>query len=71
MIVLVVAAAIIGDTVGYELGRLAGPRLLSLPALAKHQEHVDEARGLLARRGLRCVLRQVRGVLVLGLVALQ
>ena len=30
MILVVVAAAIIGDTVGYELGRQVGPRVLAL-----------------------------------------
>jgi membrane protein DedA with SNARE-associated domain len=51
MIMLVIAAAIIGDSVGYEVGRTVGPRVLSLSALKKHREHVDDARSVLARRG--------------------
>jgi membrane protein DedA with SNARE-associated domain len=51
MIMLVIAAAIIGDSVGYEVGRRVGPRVLSLSALKKHREHVDDARSVLARRG--------------------
>jgi membrane-associated protein len=51
MIVAVVAAAIVGDSVGYEIGRHAGPRILRLPILLRHQRRLDDAQDLLARRG--------------------
>ncbi|POH72497.1 DedA family protein [Arthrobacter glacialis] len=49
--VLVVLAAIIGDTVGYEVGRRYGPRLLDLKLLRKRRQKLDDARDFLARRG--------------------
>lgn len=48
---LVVVAAIAGDSVGYEVGRHFGTRLLGLRVLRRHHERIDEARDLLARRG--------------------
>lgn len=49
--VTVAAAAIIGDSVGYEVGRRLGPRLLELPVLRKRRRGLDGAQDLLARRG--------------------
>ncbi|MDQ0277511.1 membrane protein DedA with SNARE-associated domain [Arthrobacter silviterrae] len=49
--VLVVLAAILGDTVGYEVGRHFGPRILQLRLLRKRQQKLENARELLARRG--------------------
>lgn len=51
MIVLVVAAAIIGDSVGYEVGKHVGPRLLQAKMLDKHRGRLDKAQEYLARRG--------------------
>jgi len=51
MIVVVVAAAIIGDTVGYEVGRQFGPRLLRTQLLVRRSASIDAARRQLARRG--------------------
>jgi membrane-associated protein len=51
MIVVVVAAAIVGDSVGYEVGRLFGSRLLASRLLRSRQERLDGARTFLARRG--------------------
>ncbi len=51
LIILVVAAAIAGDTVGYEVGRHFGPRILNLPLLRKRRQKLDDARAFLARRG--------------------
>ena len=51
VLVTVVAAAIIGDSVGYEVGRTLGPRVLRMRALDKKRERLDDARDLLARRG--------------------
>jgi len=51
MFATVVLAAIIGDSVGYEVGRKFGPTLLRAPILAKHMSRLDAAREFLARRG--------------------
>jgi membrane-associated protein len=51
MLVTVIAAAIIGDSVGYEIGRHFGQRVLRLGILDGHRKRLDDARDLLARRG--------------------
>jgi membrane-associated protein len=51
VLVTVVVAAIAGDTLGYEIGRHAGPRVLRLPVLDKRRARLDDARSFLARRG--------------------
>ncbi|WP_067995967.1 DedA family protein [Nocardia pseudobrasiliensis] len=51
MIVLVVAAAIIGDSVGYEVGKHVGTRLLNASILDRHRARLDKAQDFLARRG--------------------
>ncbi|UXM93640.1 DedA family protein [Paenarthrobacter sp. JL.01a] len=51
MVALVVLAAIIGDTVGYEVGRHAGTRLLESRALKRHREKLGKAQDFLRRRG--------------------
>jgi len=51
MIIAVVLAAIVGDSVGYEVGRHFGPRLVASRMLRRRRERLDRARGFLARRG--------------------
>lgn len=51
MCALVVLAAIVGDSVGYEVGRRFGPRLLETRPLRRHQERLGDAQDFLARRG--------------------
>lgn len=51
MIVLVIAAAIIGDSVGYEVGKQVGPKLLQASILDRHRGRLDSAQEYLARRG--------------------
>jgi membrane protein DedA with SNARE-associated domain len=51
MMVSVVAAAIVGDSVGYEVGRHFGPRLVASRMLRSRRERLDRARQFLARRG--------------------
>jgi membrane protein DedA with SNARE-associated domain len=46
-----VGAAIVGDTVGYEVGRHAGPRVLRTRLLRRHAPRLDDAREFLAHRG--------------------
>jgi len=47
----VVAAAVIGDTVGYEVGRYLGGRLLNLKIFNKRRARLDDAQDFLRRRG--------------------
>jgi membrane-associated protein len=51
MMAVVVGAAIIGDTVGYEVGRHLGTRILRSRLLVRRGERIDAAREQLARRG--------------------
>lgn len=55
MIALVVFAAILGDSVGFEIGHRYGPRILTLPVFARHQRQLTDAERLLARHGGRAV----------------
>jgi membrane-associated protein len=54
-IVVVVAAAILGDSVGYEVGRVGGRRLLRLGPLSKHEHRLEGAQRFLLRWGGRAV----------------
>lgn len=51
VLAVVIVAAVAGDSVGYEVGRLLGPRVLNLRILAKRRKRLDDARAFLARRG--------------------
>jgi membrane protein DedA with SNARE-associated domain len=48
---VVVLAAIVGDSVGYEVGRRLGTRVLASGRLDRHRERLDRAESLLSRRG--------------------
>lgn len=48
---IVVLAAIVGDSVGFEVGRHFGPRILQLGPLAKHQHRLADAQAFLRERG--------------------
>lgn len=48
---LVVLAAIVGDSVGFEIGRWVGPRILEMKILARHRGNLENAQGFLRRRG--------------------
>jgi membrane protein DedA with SNARE-associated domain len=50
-ILVVAVAAVVGDTVGYEIGRHAGGRVLRGRMLDRHAERVQAAQDFLARRG--------------------
>ena len=56
VIAVVIVAAIVGDSVGYEVGRVLGPRLLASSRLDGRRERLDRAQDLLARRGGWAVL---------------
>lgn len=51
IIAVVVAAAIVGDSVGYEVGRKLGPSVLQIRPLRRHHARLTQAQDLLARRG--------------------
>ena len=48
--VVVVAAAVVGDSVGYEVGKRLGPRLLCVRMFQRHQARADQARPFLDGR---------------------
>jgi membrane-associated protein len=48
---LVVVAAVVGDSVGYEVGRLYGPRLLRTRLLRRHTPRIEKAQNTLRDRG--------------------
>lgn len=56
VLVTVIAAAVVGDSVGYEVGRKFGPRLLQMRILQKRRGRLDDAQAFLARRGGIAVL---------------
>lgn len=51
MVVLVVLAAITGDSVGYEVGKHFGPRLLKLRIFNRHRAQLEKAQDFLRQRG--------------------
>lgn len=51
MILIVVAAAIIGDTVGYEIGKHFGPRVMALKILDKRRAQLQKAEDFLKDKG--------------------
>jgi membrane protein DedA with SNARE-associated domain len=55
-VAVVVAAAILGDTVGYEVGRTVGARILRSAWMRERRDRIDRAQELLARRGGPAVL---------------
>ena len=48
---VVIGAAIIGDTVGYEVGRLVGPRIIAHRYLEPRRDRLESAQQFLVRRG--------------------
>lgn len=48
---VVVLAAIAGDSVGYEIGRRFGPRILETRALRGHRERIGHTQEFIRRRG--------------------
>lgn len=51
VLVVVIVAAVVGDSIGYEVGRHFGDRVLGLSILEKRRRRLDEAKDFLARRG--------------------
>jgi membrane-associated protein len=48
---VVIGAAIVGDSVGYEVGRVLGPRIIAHRYLEARRERLESAQRFLARRG--------------------
>jgi membrane protein DedA with SNARE-associated domain len=55
LLLVIVASAIVGDSVGYEVGRRFGDRLLDTKLLRKHRDRLGGAQDLLRRRGALAV----------------
>ncbi|WP_030243254.1 DedA family protein [Streptomyces sp. NRRL S-350] len=51
MVLVVVCAAVLGDSAGYEIGRPLGPAILHTRLLRRHVKQVDTAQDLIRRRG--------------------
>ncbi|MFC1411320.1 DedA family protein [Streptacidiphilus sp. N1-12] len=51
LMLVVVLAAVIGDSVGYEIGRRFGPRLLATGFATKHKDRVERSRAFMRDRG--------------------
>lgn len=56
VLAVVIVAAVVGDSVGYEVGRLIGPRVLASRVLHRRRERIEQAQEFLARRGGWAVL---------------
>jgi membrane protein DedA with SNARE-associated domain len=48
---IVFVSAVIGDSVGYEVGRIFGPRVLHIRIVANHSARLEKAQGQLRDRG--------------------
>jgi membrane-associated protein len=55
LLIVIAGSAIVGDSVGYEIGRRFGDRLLDTRALRKHRDKLGTAQDLLRRRGALAV----------------
>lgn len=56
LLLLVVLAGVVGDSVGFEVGRWLGPRILDLRVLRRHRSRLEGARTYLRQRGGRAVV---------------
>lgn len=54
--VLVSLSAIVGDTVGYQVGKILGPRVIALRIFERHRAGLEKAQVMLRRRGGPAVL---------------
>lgn len=51
VLLVVVLAAVVGDSIGYEIGRLFGPRIIGHRFFDKRRARLDSAQDFLRRRG--------------------
>jgi len=52
MVLVVVASAVVGDSVGYELGKYLGPKILALKPMQRRAANIERGRDFLRRRGM-------------------
>ncbi|QGN59516.1 DedA family protein [Nostocoides sp. HKS02] len=51
VLIIVILCAIVGDSVGFEIGRLFGPRIMAHHFFDKRRDKLDSAQDFLRRRG--------------------
>lgn len=56
VLTVVIVAAVVGDSLGFEVGRRLGPRLSRAPVLRNHPDKFEQAQAYLRRRGGRAVV---------------
>jgi membrane-associated protein len=56
VLAVVIVAAVAGDSIGFEVGRTLGPRLVRAPVLRNHPERLEQAQAYLRTRGGRAVI---------------
>jgi len=56
VLAVVVVAAVVGDSIGFEVGRILGPRLVRAPLLRHHTDRLEKAQAYLRKRGGRAVV---------------
>jgi membrane protein DedA with SNARE-associated domain len=56
LVTLVVAAAVVGDAVGFWVGRRCGPWLMRRRTMVRHADRVERLRGFIRRRGGMAIL---------------
>lgn len=56
VLLVVWVAAVVGDSVGFEVGRVLGPRLTRAPILRNHPDRIAGAQGYLRSKGGRAVV---------------
>ena len=56
VLAIVLVAAVVGDSIGFEVGRKLGPRLVRAPVLRNHPDRIEQAQAYLRRRGGRAVV---------------
>jgi membrane-associated protein len=55
LLIVIAVSAVVGDSIGYEIGRRFGDHLLDTKALRKHRGKLGKAQDLLRRRGALAV----------------
>src|ERR1700755_753589 len=56
VLAVVIVAAVLGDSIGFEVGRKLGPRLTRAPVLRRHPDRVAAGQEYLRQRGGRAVV---------------
>jgi membrane-associated protein len=56
VLAVVIFCAVAGDSIGFEVGKRLGPRLVRAPVLRNHPDRIQQAQAYLRRRGGRAVV---------------